>query len=263
MPTRATPHARSEQETRWIFRWRWPSAAPFPALIPCALAALPFALLLGLVRVKVAAPQFEMASKASWIQLTDTADGRLWAMRAKEGGPLLSRYEPSTCQAYATLEEAPMQATRIAPQTYLPKLRELPQQGPLEPLALAAKGETVFPRRTRELAAPSAMPASRLVPVLYPLSALGECGLPQSLPPLVGDLDAATAAAEWRFLLRLHPAGGVAECVSLTEAAGAGAKLLENWLHGVTFDPRLALDGGWLAVGIQFNNQASRGTEPR
>ena len=210
----------------------------------------------------MAAPQFKMASKASWIQLPATGNGVSWALRAKEGGPLLARYEPTDWPAYAPLAEQVLLATRLPAHAYAPALRALPPEGLAQPQVLADRGEPVLPRRAPVAAPPLTHNPCKLAPLLYPLSAVGTAALPESLPPFTPEVDAAMAATDWRFLLRLLPDGGVAEAVSLTKAAGTAASLLENWLRGVVFDPKLARDGGWLAVGIRFNNQPTDGTAP-
>jgi len=261
-PAPIPPEDRTGTPAPLVFPWRGPGSPAYTAILPVALATLAFAFLLGLVRVKVAAPQFNMASKASWIQLPASGDGVSWAQRAKEGGPLLTRYEPADWPAYAAMAEEVLQATRIGPRGYVPALRGLPPEGLPEPQVLADKGEPVLPRRAPLAAERHDLAESKLAPLLYPLSAVGAAGLPQQLPEFPGVVDAAMAATDWRFLLRLDPAGGVADAVSLTKAPGTAASLLENWLRGVSFDPKLAADGGWLAVGIKFNNQPVHGTEP-
>lgn len=257
------PDARSGEPAPLLFPWRRPSIRIFSTLVPIVLAALTFVFLLEFVRVKVAAPQFKMAAKASWIHLPAAGDGLSWAQRAKEGGPRLARYEPAEWEAYAPLAAEVMQATRIPPHPYSPVLRALPPDAQPQPQALADKGEAVLPHRTPLAAEPHTAGTCRLAPVLYPLSAVGTSALPQDLPAFAGKVDAAMAATEWRFLLRLYPTGGVADTVSLTKAAGTTVSLLENWLRGVRFDPKLAAQGGWLAVGIQFTNQPIHGTDPR
>ena len=258
---RATTLGRSGEETQLLFRWHGLPESPFPKIFIIVLTALGLALLLVFARVKVAAPQFSMASKASWIQLPASGTGALWALRAKEAGPSLARYEPTDWYAYSTLEQELRRATQLPACGYVPQLRELPRDGAVEEVELAARGEAFFPHRAVVPAERNEMAEYRLAPVLYPLSALGTSGLPQRLPPFAGEVDAAMAAAEWRFLLRLYPAGGVAECVSLTHAAGAIP--LEEWLRRVTFDPKLGGAGGWLAVGIQFSNQPVHGPDAR
>jgi hypothetical protein len=258
---RATTLDPSGEETQLLFRWRGLPDSPFPKFFIVVLTTFGFALLLMFARVKVAAPQFNMASKASWIQVPATGSGAFWTLRAKEGGPSLARYEPADWYAYATLEQELSRATRIPAFRHVPQLRVFPQESPVEALEPASEGEAVFPHRAGAAAERREMAEYRLAPVLYPLSTIGESGLPQSLPPFVGEVDMAMAAVEWRFLLRLHPAGGVADCVSLSNAAGAIP--LEKWLRGVTFDPKLGADGGWLAVGIEFNNQPDHGPDAR
>lgn len=243
-----------------LFDWRDGHGTAFKWVLPIMTAIVAFAFLLGFVRVRVATPQFKMASKASCIQLPATGVGVAWAMRAREGGPWLSRYEPDAWSGYAAMQDELLQATRIPPQPYAPALRPLPPEAPPGLQPLAAKGEPVLPQRMPAVVVPPNLAGWRLAPVLLPLSTVGSAGLPQTLPPFSGEIDAAMAGTEWRFLLRLNPAGEVAECVALNKAAGAG--LLENWLRGIRFDPKLAADG-WLAVGIGFINQPVHGTDTR
>lgn len=261
-PAPSTPDEPNGAAVALVFPWHGQPGAVSTTILPVILASLAFACLLGLVRVKVAAPQFKMASKASWIQLPASSDGVSWALRAKEGGPLLARYEPSDWPAYAAMAQEVWQATRIAPQAYVPALRALPPEGLPQPQVLADKGEAVLPHRAPVAAQRHAPATCKLAPLLYPLSAVGPVGLPPELPAFAGVVDAAMAATDWRFLLRLDPAGGVADAVALTKAAGTSSVLLENWLRGVTFDPKLAAADGWLAVGIKFSNQPMHGTDP-
>ena len=261
-PARISATQRSRESAALLFHWREPSRSLFARFVPLVLAALVFAVLLGLVRIKVAAPQFKMASKASWIQLPASGSGVPWALRAKEGGPLLARYEPAEWQAYVPLAQELVQATRIPAHSYVPSLRDLPRPPLAQPQALADKSEPVLPHRVPLATPRHDLPAGRLAPALYPLSATGTAALPHDLPAFAGEVNAAMTGTEWRFLLRLHPSGGVAEAVSLTKAAGTVATPLETWLRGVVFDPKLASDGGWLAVGIKFNNQPTDGADP-
>ncbi|MEI7908467.1 MAG: hypothetical protein WCK77_02410 [Verrucomicrobiota bacterium] len=261
-PAQPTSRDCGNQPVPLLFAWRGSSRAAFTSLGPIVLTSLAFAFLLGFVRIKVAAPQFKMADKASWIQLPATGNGVAWALRAKEGGPMLARYEPSDWGPYAPLAAEVLQATRIPARPYAPALRALPPEGLAPPMVLADKGTPVMPRRAPPPAPPLARRECRLAPLLYPLSAVGAATLPLELPPFSAAVDEAMAATDWRFLLRLHPGGGVAEAVALTKAAGSSGPLLENWLRGVCFDPKLAADGEWLAVGIRFNNQTINGTDP-
>ncbi|MEI6604989.1 MAG: hypothetical protein WCP35_06745 [Verrucomicrobiota bacterium] len=261
-PAPTSPKDRADEPVSLLFPWHGPSRSRFAMCVPTVLAILVFAVLLGLVRIKVAAPQFKMASKASWIQLPASGNGVSWALLAKEGGPLLARYEPAEWGAYAPLAQEVLQATRITAHAYVPNLRNLPAAAQAQPQALADKSEPVLPRRVPLATPRHDLPTVRLAPALYPLSAVGTVGLPRDLPVLSGDVDAAMTATDWRFLLHLQANGGVADVVSLTKATGTASAPLENWLRGVVFDPKLAADGGWLAVGIRFNNQPSNGTDP-
>ncbi|MCF7673986.1 MAG: hypothetical protein K9M97_01485, partial [Akkermansiaceae bacterium] len=140
------------------------------------------------------------------------------------------------------------------------KLRELPAAAPNQTVDLAAKGVPVLPARAAAAVAPPAPRAWRVVPALEPLSPLGGAAMPEALPELADRIDPKMAEVEWRFLLRLDPAGGVDGCLALTQNAD-GAGLLEAWLRKIRFDPQLAVDGGWFAVGVRFTNQTENGTD--
>ncbi len=261
-PAPNNPNDLASRPVLLLFLWRAPSNSVFATCAPIVLAVLAFAVLLGLVRIKVAAPQFKMASKATWMLLPASANGVSWTLRAKEGGPSLARYEPAEWQGYAPLAQESFLATRLPALAYSLSLRPLPSIPLAQPQALSDKGDAVLPHRVPISAARQNLPTGRLAPTLYPMSALGTSGLPHDLPTFTGEVDAALAATDWRFLLRLNPGGGVAEAVSLTRTTRTAAAPLENWLHAVVFDPKLAADGGWLAVGIRFTNQPGDGTDP-
>ena len=251
-------------EVQWIFSWRRRTSRLVPIILPVVVATLGLGVLLALVQVKVAGPQFEMERQGSVIYLPATGDGAAWAIRAKEAGPSLSRYEPIAWEGYPALEQAVGAASLVPALPHLPQLKELPTATAVQPLALAAKGEPVFPKH--QTAAPPAPPpvVGKLVPVLYPLSPTGSCELPRDLPAVPDNLDPDIVKADWRFLVflvRLNPDGGVAGSLALNKLAGPGSGQLENWLRGVAFDPKLTANGDWIAVGIRFNNQPSHGTD--
>jgi hypothetical protein len=251
-------------EVQWIFSWRRRTSRLVPIFLPVVVATLGLGVLLALVRVKVAGPQFEMERQGSVIYMPATGDGLAWAIRAKEAGPSLSRYEPSAWEGYPALEQAVVAASLVPALPHVPQLKELPSATAVQPLALAAKGEPVFPKR--QAAAPPAPPpvAGKLVPVLYPLSPMGSSELPRDLPAVPAPLDPDIVKADWRylvFIVRLRPDGGVAESLALNKLAGPGSGQLENWLRGVAFDPKLTANGDWIAVGIRFNNQPAHGTD--
>lgn len=258
MSAKASSKAGDDGDFKWLFPWRSRGGRWSATLLYVGLAGAGFAALLGMVRVKVGSPQFEMERLGSLIYLPGTGDGAVWAERAREAGPALSRYEPATWPGYADLERGIAAATSVTLPPREARLRDLPPL-PATPVPLAAKGQAVLPDRPVEV--PESLPAGklRLVPSLFPLSPLGGASMPADLPPFSGELKATAAAnrqfARWQFLLRLDADGRVLECLSQNPADEDGT-VLAGWLKGVAFDPKLAHDGGWFAVAVRLTNQA-------
>lgn len=245
-----------------IFRWRGSRTPFFPKLLALAFGAAAFGALTTL-RIRVTAPQKVSPRRAAVIYLGDDAQGRAMKLRAQEGGPFPSRFEPSQWEGLAKMESEAMDVVRFQPQPYAPALRDLPAENQLRPLELAAKGELVFPKREPTPIPPSDPAKLKLAPALYPLSGITRENLPAALPLFNAHVTAAMSSASWRFLVRLTAEGTVAECVSLEQGGEAGASELETWLHRIQFKPEPAKPVRWIAVGIGFTNQPADGTDAR
>jgi hypothetical protein len=142
-------------------------------------------------------------------------------------------------------------------------MKDLPAAERIPPLQFAARGELFFPARAAAQHAVPAAPEWVLAPALYPLVGISFAELPRELPPFPAVVDAAMSSAAWRFLIRLNPAGDVADCVSLERDEYEAAVLLENWLRQVKFAGDPAKPARWIGVGIGFINQAADGTHSR
>lgn len=261
MAKRVSMKHKRREAPEWVFPWGGLRASSFPKVFAVLLVGGAFAVLLTSVRVRVAAPVPWAARKAAVIQVLDDAEGRSLTLRAREGGPFPSRFEPAAWELASAIEQAAYQAARWRPPPYLPTLRELPDDAPH--LRLATPGAPVLPLR-QPLAEPAPMAEKRLpVPALYPLSGITFAEMPREMPPFDGEITPATAAESWRFLLRLNPAGGVLDCVSLTGGEVPGRPALEAWLRRVTFQPAAAGTTRWIAVGLGFTNQPADGTDAR
>jgi hypothetical protein len=219
----------------WVFRWRGSRQPFFPRLVALALVTAGFTFLISPVKIRVDAPGKSAPRKASVIYLNDDAEGRALSLRAQEGGPFPSRFVLSQWSGLAEMEAAGMEAARYQPPSYEPRLQDLPM-----------KNEKL-----------------KIAPVLYPLSGITAGDLPRDLPPFDAVVDSAMSSASWRFLARLNPDGGVAECVSLKKGGEAGASELEAWLHKIRFQPDPAKPFRWISVGIGFTNQPADGTDAR
>jgi len=102
-----------------------------------------------------------------------------------------------------------------------------------------------------------------MMPGLYPLSGVTAAELPEKIPPFPGEITAAMASTPWRFLIRLLPGGGVADCTSLTGSEEPGANDIEAWLRQMTFGPATYQRSPWIAVAVHFTNQPADGTDAR
>lgn len=259
-------HKRREAP-EWVFSWRPRRDAFLPRLLAIALTACLFALLLTSVRIRVTPAVAWSARKAAVIQVGDDAEGRALTLRAREGGPFPSRFEPSAWEGIAVIERAALEAARWQPPPYQPQLRDLPDGSLTPPLRLAAAGEPVFPKRPPVAAVTPAIENTATTPVLHPLSGISPDLMPRELPPFDGVVAPATMAEPWRFLLRLDAAGGVLDCVSLAGGDENGPSPLESWLRRVAFPPDPKKPTRWIAVGVGFTNHPVKppadGIKPR
>jgi hypothetical protein len=228
---------------QWVFVWREVEPPVIPRLIALGFGIVLFGLLIGAVRILVMTPAKTSPHKASLIYLRDDAEGRAWSLRAKEGGPFPSRFEPGQWQGLAELETGAMEAVRYQPRPYVPAM--------------------FLPRHES-----TAVPAPDLIqlkpaPMIYALSGISPMAIPTDLPPFASPIDAEMSAISWRFLLKLDAAGTVSDCVSLAKGGVAGRTSLENWLLQISFPPALDQPSRWIAVSVAFINQPIDGTEVR
>ncbi len=238
-----------------VFRWSASNTPLLPKLSALVLVGVAFAFLISSVRVRVTALQKSAPRKASLIYLRDDAEGRALTLRAQEGGPFPSRFEPSQWEGMALLESAAWNAARFQPQPYVPGWVDFPTGNRVEPMILATTGQSFFPTRNPLPVRLQVLAERKLAPKLYPLSGASAAMLPDALPPFEAAVDGTISSASWRFLVRLNPAGGVAECVSLENGGEARVPELETWLHQIQFKPEPAEPFRWIAVGIGFTNQ--------
>jgi hypothetical protein len=261
MPETASIFQKLSHTPEWFFRWRGLKASSLPMVFAVLIVASCFALFLGGVRLKVVPPRPIIPRKASVIYLKDDALGRALALKAQEGGPFPSRFEPSQWEGMAALEAEVLAVARSAPIPYVPKLDKLPEEKLAPRIDLATKGEPVFPKRNRPSVALSGSAQLKIAPILYPLSGITPAELPADLPKFNGTIDSAMTAASWRFLVRLNPEGVVAECVSLEKGGEAGARELEAWLRSVHFVVAPGKPFRWIGVAVLFSNQPVDGPD--
>jgi hypothetical protein len=262
MAKRVSIRHKRKEAPEWVFPWRPTGDSFFPKWFALLLVGGAFAFLLTSVRIRVTPPVPWVARKASLIHVTDNAESRTLTLRAREGGPFPSRFEPTAWDGAAALEQAAFEAASAVPAPYVPVLRDLPD-GPAETTRLAASGQPVLPNRRMAPAAPVEPGHLKLAPVLYPRSGITAAAMPAKLPPYEGAVGEKMTAEPWHFLLRLDAAGNVRDCVSLAGEADGDSAPLEAWLRRVTFNPEPKKPSRWIAVGVGFTNQAADGSDAR
>lgn len=258
-------HMRMEAPD-WIFPWRRPRRLPVVEVFAFLFVGGLFAFLIVSVRVQLSSPGQWNERKASVIRLIDNAQGRALTLRAQEGGPFLSRFEPSLWQDSITLENAAFEAARWTPPRYIPVIRDIPDEGLAPPGKIAIKGEPVFPTRTKQAQDFPTPDALALSPSLYPFSENPAMPMARDLPPFEGTVDEKMEAEPWRFIIRLDAYGNVRECISLTagdENLTERSTQLESWLRGIQFDPAPDQSSRWISLGIGFTNQPTDGNQPQ
>jgi hypothetical protein len=246
-----------------LFEWRQPSSPLFSKLAALGIVGGIFALLLANLQVHVLTPGAVTGQSASLMLMPTAATSGEWLSKAREGGPFPSRFEPLEWESASSLEGDVMASLLRPATTYSPVLRELPANEPAPAVPLANKGERVFPPVVKIRRTPVIPSSTGMMPGLYPLSGVTAAELPEKIPPLSGEITAAMAATPWRFLIRLLPGGGVADCTSLAGSEEPGANEIEAWLRQMTFDPATYKRSPWITVAVYFTNQPADGTDAR
>ncbi len=249
---------------RWIFRWKGLDGTPLRGLLALLITGGLFALFAATVRIRVSAPQQWVERKASIIHLPADGSGRIWALRAQEGGPYPARFDMAAWEKGAGVESALISATRLSSGAYEPKLKELPAREEVLPVYLADKDERVFPKHAGKTGPDAPTVASVPVPVLYPRSGITSDELPAILPVFdpAGLKEMAAASAPREFLLELDRSGRVLSCTDLSGDDEVPA--IRNWLRKIDFGPAVAGKSPALAVAVGFTNIAvPDGPDPR
>lgn len=258
----AAPSSKPPRTSDWIFAWRPLGAPLLPKFLALAFSAAAFTLLITSVRIQLARPEKISPRKSSLIYLGDDAQSRALALRAREGGPYPSRFDPANWPGFADTLRLAMDSASYRPPAYQPSLEDLPEENLAPPLRLAPHGKAFFPERApADAPSPAVAAAPSLVPRLYPLSA--GIALPDSLPAFTAPMDAVMTSANWRFLICLSPAGTVTRCVSLEKGGEAAADSLVAWLRQVPFPPAATHKDRWISLAILFTHLRGHGPDAR
>lgn len=245
-----TPAGRGE--FRWLFPWQRPRRQLVPGFLAVAAVSVGAAALMTVVRVKVGGPQFEMERRGTLLYLPAAGDGGVWALRAREAGPEITRYNPADWSGYATANRMLLDAAAPQAPGYKPTPRPWQESREPENVGLSIKGVPFLPVRP-PAPAPPAAPGWRQVPALRLLTPANGAALPLELPALPEGKPPVIPPDGARFLVRLTPEGGVADCLALSQDDGGNAALA-SWLRGIGFDRKLAGDGEWFAFVVTYHN---------
>jgi hypothetical protein len=260
MTKRVSMRHKRREAPQWVFPWRGIRQSPLPKISAVLIALGFFAVMFSFVRIRIASPTPWAPRQATVFRALDDAEGRALALRAREGGPFPSRFQPSEIDWLRGLENQSLSAAGWQPPAYEPQLRELPAIEPQQP-RLSAPGKPVLPKRP----APDPAPLTgklRPMPALYPLAGVDAEKMPRNLPEFADEVPPAMLAEPWRFLLRLDAGGRVREVVPLAGGGDdAGASALIDWLGKIDFPDDDSADGRWIAVGLSFRNRPADGTD--
>lgn len=263
MAGRVSIQSKRKEAPAWVFPWK-PLGRPISARwLPFFLVSGVFSLMLLYLHVQVIPPKPLSALKASMIHANDDAQGVALALRAREGGPFPSRFEPQSWSGAAAFEYELTVAGHPEPVPYVPALRGLVHVPLPSKVALAAEAMPMWPKRVPADLSEIPTPKLRPSPVIYPISAAVGVEIVGKLPPFAAVVDAAMAAESWRFLMQLDASGNVLECVSLAGGDQPGMTSLTAWLRTISFKPDTKKSSRWIAVGVGFTNQVAHEPEPR
>jgi hypothetical protein len=261
LPTR-TPTAGKPPDR--IFPWKNLDGPQLPKWVAVALVAGIFAFCLTTIRVQIVRPAPWLDQKATIMFVPPGPEGRMWELQSRERGPFPSRFDPSEWTEAGAMEEI-LQATLREPDpAYVPPLRDLPAAEPLAAVPLAQPGRQFFPDRKPPPRPNRPTGTTRPTPALYPLSGIRPEDMPRELPHYEVAGNAVPSGIPWRFLIRLHPDGSVAESVSLVGPEAPGLESLDDWLRRIRFPATDDHTGErWIGIAAGFTNQAADGPDPR
>ncbi|MFZ9937685.1 MAG: hypothetical protein ACO3JG_11620 [Luteolibacter sp.] len=260
MTRRVSMRHKRKEAPQWVFPWQGLRQSPLPKIAAFLITLGVFAMMFAFVRIGIVSPTPWAARQATLFRTLEDAEGRALALRAREGGPFPSRFQPAQIDWLRELENQALSTAGWQPPHYEPKLRDLPAMKPPLPL-LTAPGKPVMPQRPPPNPPPVAGKLQP-VPTLQPLAGVDTANLPANLPDFADEVPPAMLAKPWRFLLRLDAAGRVQEAVPLSGGGNdAGVSALTRWLAKIAFPPDVESEERWIAVGLSFENRPADGTD--
>lgn len=261
MTKRIPMKLKRREAPEWVFSWRVFRDAWLPKASAYLLVTGGFIILLTFFRIRVAPPTPWASDKASVIHVTNDEDGRTLKIRAREGGPFPSRFDPAEWPEAAAAEQKLLTATGAgAPRP--PTLMRLAYDQPHEPPLLPSARDPVLPKRRSTIEPPPSSSGLRATPQLHPLSGITPKAMPAELPVFDAPVDPAMNAGFWRFLLHLDAAGNVLDCVSLAGGDEPGLAAISFWLRRISFGRDAQNNSRWIALGLSFANLPATPPKP-
>lgn len=255
MARRVSMRQMRREAPEWIFPWKRRGEPLMPKLIAVCTAVAFFGWLVGFVRIQTTTPNPWGLDKASVIHVTDTAEGRALALKARENGPTPVRFQTSDWPQLRSYEEGEIARLTLSDHTYQPRFQPWPTKTAAVP-SLSQPDVGVLPAPPP--APPHAAPPLAGVPQpkILPLSGLQVEEVPLDLPAYEGAMDAAMMSESVRLLIQLAGDGRVQDCIALSggDTPEATAQLIA-WVRGVRFLRSSTEGPQWAAVRIRFLNQ--------
>lgn len=253
------PVRRSTRE--WIFDWRGRAAdRESTAWMALAVVTLVFALMVGAVRVRIAATPTRPAQQASAARVADDSIGRMLRSQAREGGPFPSRFDPGSWDAYPAIERPAIEPALPGLTPYEPVLLPLPEHG--RTARLTDADTPVLPKPPKPDAPPPAVVRTGRVPTLTALTGIRSIDLPLSLPDLPDEALSFVAAAPPNILIHVDRGGAVMDATALDPLDPKVSTLLLDWMRGLVFQADDARAGRRGVVVIGTQPEPTDGTDP-
>lgn len=244
------PVGRATRE--WIFDWRGRAEdRKSTAWMALGVVTIVFALMIGAIRIRIAATPSRPAQQASAARVANDSIGRMLRSQAREGGPFPSRFDPGSWDAYPAIERPAIEPALPGLTPYEPVLLPLPERGRTAPLTDA--GMPVLPKPPKPDVPAPTVDRTGTIPTLTVLTGIRSIDLPLSLPNLPDEALSVVAAASPNVLIHIDRSGAVMDATILDPLDPGISTLLRNWMRGLIFQADAAEAGrrGVVIIGTQ------------
>lgn len=253
------PDRRATRE--WIFDWRGRAADQGSTTwMALGVVTIVFVLMIGAVRIRIAATPSRPAQQASAARVTDDSIGRMLRLLAREGGPFPSRFDPGSWDAYPAIERPAIEPALPGLTPYQPVLLRLPEHARTTPPTNV--GMPVLPRPPKPDAPTPTFVRNATIPTLTALTGIRSIDLPLSLPNLPDEVMSVIAAALPNVLIHIDRSGAVLDATILDPLDPGVSALLRDWMRGLIFqaDDSESARRGVVIIGTQ--PEPANGADP-